>query len=593
MQQGQNGWTGESEDESSREEIEEQLYCQIYHDRAGCLESECVVKLSLSSVSSANPLKERLTRRELCSKNENAYQGFTGTSVALYDVDSSEDQGEDDSDIQVVKEIVKVQRYSDEEPSTSSLPSSKKTLDQQSYEAASEDDTEFPEWAKLNAGVHNTDNNLHVHFRTNHRQRHDSLLSLTGSALGEEDNPLVSLRDDEFDSLEKILDKLPDEGWEIINTDLNLSNLGKKGSFRYHKLKCKNCDERGHLSSTCPIPKKEKRCSLCSEVHRKAMEKRRCPYTICTWCAQAGHFTNHCRDAATFRASVCQRCKQRGHKAKACHELWRQWRYTTHLPECKQGSRGYTNRSLPSRILHFNTFGAETDFGRCWAKLRGKKKYAGVETQQAASQQNANTMAADAGLFSLPIYSQKPNHQTTEASGPFRRAKRCSQELNRKGKRKAVVIDGDMVMERSALETSIKTKEISTKTKEEIVPKKNRKQRKLDRLIAKKDGPKVKQPQTLKRNHVASTGPSHAQHEEFKSKKLKLNLVPTNLVTDPDYSTKKVIKVKKINEQKKKRKLKAGMDWAGQTKKQCPSFDSQELMLFLGSKPIKSWNDAF
>lgn len=46
-----------------------------------------------------------------------------------------------------------------------------------------------------------------------------------------------------------------EDGWDICNRDYVLSMTSNKRSFRYHNLKCRNCDEKGHLSKSCPLPK--------------------------------------------------------------------------------------------------------------------------------------------------------------------------------------------------------------------------------------------------------------------------------------------------------------------------------------------------
>ena len=166
-----------------------------------------------------------------------------------------------------------------------------------------------------------------------------------------------------------------EDGWDICNRDYVLSTTSNKRSFRYHNLKCRNCDEKGHLSKSCPLPKvsehlhafycsnvtlisalymyiyacstyiwhdnainiishvfigsntamlvqklfhfqKEKKCGLCSEVHYKSRDKRHCPQTICLLCLQTGHSKASCYEARAIRKTFCKRCRQRGHQAK-------------------------------------------------------------------------------------------------------------------------------------------------------------------------------------------------------------------------------------------------------------------------------------
>lgn len=94
-----------------------------------------------------------------------------------------------------------------------------------------------------------------------------------------------------------------------------------KTSRRYFEapnplVKCYNCNEFGHMSSSCPNPCVKVRCVYCGEIGHTAFT---CKQVICHRCLgvnlkQIGHKVSECRGSNRD----CFLCKRSGHSAKDC-----------------------------------------------------------------------------------------------------------------------------------------------------------------------------------------------------------------------------------------------------------------------------------
>lgn len=110
--------------------------------------------------------------------------------------------------------------------------------------------------------------------------------------------------------------------WRVDLADKYRINRG----FRYHNqfsgVRCRNCNESGHLSKVCPQPKVQV-CHLCSEPGH---QHGRCPKRICARCYRTGHILAECHQNFTH---TCDICGIWGHPGSLCPDLWRRYHLTT------------------------------------------------------------------------------------------------------------------------------------------------------------------------------------------------------------------------------------------------------------------------
>ncbi|XP_064618012.1 zinc finger CCHC domain-containing protein 7-like [Liolophura sinensis] len=124
------------------------------------------------------------------------------------------------------------------------------------------------------------------------------------------------------------------QDWSLIDEDM-LSQGPASIPPRYYRpdrvkplnIRCRNCNEVGHLSKICPRPKKHLICYLCGETGHNV---RSCPTSICYNCEKAaGHTARDCPSSRKRLWEVCHRCQMQGHRQFECPELWRQYHVTT------------------------------------------------------------------------------------------------------------------------------------------------------------------------------------------------------------------------------------------------------------------------
>lgn len=110
--------------------------------------------------------------------------------------------------------------------------------------------------------------------------------------------------------------------WRVDVEDRYRINRG----FRYHNqfsgVRCRNCNESGHLSKFCPQPKVQV-CHLCAEPGHQGY---RCPQRICARCYETGHAMVECQQSYCDSCDICQAW---GHPSRLCPDLWRRYHLTT------------------------------------------------------------------------------------------------------------------------------------------------------------------------------------------------------------------------------------------------------------------------
>ncbi|KAM9792730.1 zinc finger CCHC domain-containing protein 7 [Neosynchiropus ocellatus] len=114
----------------------------------------------------------------------------------------------------------------------------------------------------------------------------------------------------------------------IFNKERRVQIIGQRDSKRYYTAKdvrCRNCDKTGHLSKSCPKPKKATPCFLCGTSGHLSSE---CPNKHCNNCGLPGHLFNSCSEKPYWHKQ-CHRCGMKGHFFDACPEIWRQYHVTT------------------------------------------------------------------------------------------------------------------------------------------------------------------------------------------------------------------------------------------------------------------------
>ncbi|XP_071360787.1 zinc finger CCHC domain-containing protein 7 [Trachinotus anak] len=127
-----------------------------------------------------------------------------------------------------------------------------------------------------------------------------------------------------------------DKEAQIYNKDKGARIAVQRVPNRYYtgkNVQCRNCNKTGHLSKTCPEPKKLLPCFLCGTPGHMVSE---CPNKHCNNCGLPGHLYGSCSERAYWHKQ-CHRCSMTGHFFDACPEIWRQYHITTKTgPPLKQ-----------------------------------------------------------------------------------------------------------------------------------------------------------------------------------------------------------------------------------------------------------------
>lgn len=110
--------------------------------------------------------------------------------------------------------------------------------------------------------------------------------------------------------------------WKISNDDRMRSFNSADKSIR-----CRNCNEFGHIAVRCTRPRKMMICYMCGEEgHRET----RCPNAICLRCGKPSRtFTTVCGTCHKLNRRVCPLCHFPGHDIDYCPDKWRRYHSTT------------------------------------------------------------------------------------------------------------------------------------------------------------------------------------------------------------------------------------------------------------------------
>lgn len=138
----------------------------------------------------------------------------------------------------------------------------------------------------------------------------------------------------ENDGLDNSLSDSDD--WGLIAADLIQAPKTKKRFTR-----CFNCNERGHRTLECTVPKKEKICWLCGEVGHL---RKRCRNELCFNCSEPGHQVKNCRKPRCRADDTCHRCHAYGHFESFCPDRWRQYHHTIKEGEIVRGTQSDSKR---------------------------------------------------------------------------------------------------------------------------------------------------------------------------------------------------------------------------------------------------------
>uniref|UniRef100_A0A3B3WTQ4 Zinc finger CCHC domain-containing protein 7 n=1 Tax=Poecilia mexicana TaxID=48701 RepID=A0A3B3WTQ4_9TELE len=125
------------------------------------------------------------------------------------------------------------------------------------------------------------------------------------------------------------------EGVLFLSFQAQIFNKGQGPRIAVHRMsnryytgkniQCRNCNKTGHLSKSCPHPKKVTPCFLCGSMGHQAIT---CPNKHCNNCGQPGHLSRFCSERSYWHKQ-CHRCSMRGHFFDDCPEIWRQYHITT------------------------------------------------------------------------------------------------------------------------------------------------------------------------------------------------------------------------------------------------------------------------
>lgn len=110
--------------------------------------------------------------------------------------------------------------------------------------------------------------------------------------------------------------------WRVSSADRNRSSMNNDKSVR-----CRNCNEFGHIAVRCTRPKKRIVCYMCGEEgHRET----RCPNAICLRCAKPSKtFATVCANCHKQSRRNCPLCGYMGHDIDSCPDKWRRYHSTT------------------------------------------------------------------------------------------------------------------------------------------------------------------------------------------------------------------------------------------------------------------------
>ncbi|XP_076290434.1 uncharacterized protein LOC143213938 isoform X2 [Lasioglossum baleicum] len=118
--------------------------------------------------------------------------------------------------------------------------------------------------------------------------------------------------------------------WAILDEDL-MPNFARRK--RFWNVKCNNCNDVGHQTYHCTLPRKPPRCYMCGT---QGHTETRCPQKMCLTCGKKqGTFRKTCEFCRTL---YCDMCRAIGHKSTECPDHWRRFHQTTqnseiHVPE--------------------------------------------------------------------------------------------------------------------------------------------------------------------------------------------------------------------------------------------------------------------
>ncbi|KAG9486556.1 zinc finger CCHC domain-containing protein 7 [Eleutherodactylus coqui] len=142
---------------------------------------------------------------------------------------------------------------------------------------------------------------------------------------------------------------------------------------------CRNCNFRGHLSKSCPQPKKLPACCLCGT---RGHLQYSCPDRYCSNCFIPGHFHKDCTERP-YWLKKCHRCCMIGHYADACPDVWRQYHLTV-VPGPMKTSNSSSN---PKQIVYCCNCGRKGHCGyECKQKRMCNTIYPGCELVSAYDQ---------------------------------------------------------------------------------------------------------------------------------------------------------------------------------------------------------------
>ncbi|CAH1246805.1 Hypp7782 [Branchiostoma lanceolatum] len=138
------------------------------------------------------------------------------------------------------------------------------------------------------------------------------------------------------------------EHWEVDERDREVQ-FGKFQRSRYYRdishsrVRCRNCDQVGHLSKVCPKPPRKSACFLCGGRDHQSFT---CPTAACHFCSNPGHQTRYCKGRYRCAETVCLHCHWKGHLARDCPDKWRQYHSTTTVGAAVVRGSGDQNNNI-------------------------------------------------------------------------------------------------------------------------------------------------------------------------------------------------------------------------------------------------------
>ncbi|XP_056132374.1 zinc finger CCHC domain-containing protein 7-like [Lampris incognitus] len=145
-----------------------------------------------------------------------------------------------------------------------------------------------------------------------------------------------------------------DDPWAVSEKDKSHSDTDQMPSGRYftpdRSVTCHNCKKTGHLSKSCPSPKKRFTCMLCG-IHGHF--RRQCPGRHCSSCGLPCHGQQPCPRPPMWE-QYCQRCGMTGHLSDGCPDTWRQYHLTTRSEVPLRPQQTYTLKLLKHHVHCYN-----------------------------------------------------------------------------------------------------------------------------------------------------------------------------------------------------------------------------------------------